>query len=88
MHSNKAVFRIAEAEIHDQILRLPRHFTSADFLTALAANAPREYEAIVRIYTTRGYDRPHAESLESDLRRRTPREARAEWRRRHPKNKS
>ena len=63
MHCNDAVIRIAEAEIPDQVLRLPRQFTSADFLTGLAQHAPREYETIVRLYTVRGYDRPHAKQI-------------------------
>jgi hypothetical protein len=63
MHSNAAVMSIADTKMRDLVLRLPKQFTSADFLKGLAQNARPEYEAIVGLYTARGWDRPHAEQI-------------------------
>ncbi len=60
MHYNKEFFNMAEAEMHAQLLAMPKQFDSVQFCDELSRNHKLEYEWLVTRFVARGYDRPHA----------------------------
>ncbi len=54
------ILAVAATQIELQLRSMPRSFTSERFLQSFAANYPRQYEAIIRLYLPRAADRPHA----------------------------
>jgi hypothetical protein len=61
MHWNKKVFRILGPQIPNQIGQLPPNFDSSVLIDRVSRYAPSQYGDVVGIYTSRGYDRAHAE---------------------------
>lgn len=57
---NEQFLIIASTEIEAQIRAMPAHFTSDEFYEHFAQNHSAKYEELVRLYTTRNHDRPHA----------------------------
>lgn len=57
---NQQFLAIARAEIEAQIRAMPNHFDSREFYESFAQNHSARYEELVRLYTTRNHDRPHA----------------------------
>lgn len=57
---NEQFLTIAKAEIEGQIRAMPAHFTSAEFYERFAEDHSAKYEDLIRLYTARNHDRPHA----------------------------
>src|SRR6266481_5555691 len=57
---NKCILGLAHEEIETQIRTMPQSYTSRDFYTSFENNHRQKYEDLIRIYTDRRHDRPHA----------------------------
>jgi hypothetical protein len=59
MH-NSRFLKDGHDEIERQILSMPFSYQSDGFLNGFARSSPQIYEHFIRIYTSRGHDRPRA----------------------------
>ncbi len=60
---NQQFLVIAKDEIEAQILAMPVNFTSVDYYSAFEINYPQKYEYMIRVYTERHRDEPHARQI-------------------------
>lgn len=57
---NEQFLVIASNEIEAQIRAMPDRFDSRNFYDQFAANYRAKYDELIRLYTARGHDEPHA----------------------------
>jgi hypothetical protein len=60
---NEQFLAIASSEIEAQIRSMPNRFDSREFYDQFPANYRAKYEELVRLYTARGHDEPHASQI-------------------------
>src|SRR5260370_38674205 len=60
---NRQFLQLGKDDIEEQILAMPRTYTSLDYYTDFELNHGQRYEQFVRIYTARNHDRPHAKQI-------------------------
>jgi hypothetical protein len=57
---NRQFLQLGKNEIEEQILAMPRTYTSFDYYTAFERNHGQQYQQFIRIYMARNHDEPHA----------------------------